>query len=108
MNIKWKLILSLAGVVVVLAGICLLLRLKQDRTPPQIVVESQSDIYNQEMSNGELLDDVYAEDDRDGDVSDSLRIEKIYSDENGNVCVVYVAKDSSNNVSKLNRILHME
>lgn len=108
MNKKWKFILPLIGVVIGLAGICLLLRLKQDRIPPQIMIESQSDIYYQDMSNEELLDDIYAEDDRDGDVSDSLRIEKIYSDGNGNVCVVYVAKDTSNNVSKLNRILRIE
>lgn len=108
MNKTWKLTLSLIVVVIGLAGVWFLIRSEQDRTPPEIIIESKSDIYDYDMSSEELLNNIYAEDDRDGDVSNSLRIEKIYSDENGNVCVVYVARDTSNNVAKINRILRVE
>ena len=44
-------------------------------------------------------------DERDGDVTDSLLIEKISGTGEGTVIVTYVARDEANNVEKVSRTL---
>ncbi|MCC8066433.1 MAG: DUF5011 domain-containing protein [Clostridiales bacterium] len=60
-------------------------------------------------SEEDLLDGVTAIDSEEGDVSDSLLIERVVSDaENGTATVIYVAKDSANNIVKVTRLLDAE
>lgn len=105
MNSKIALIgFLVADAALIAASIVLYLNL--DRTAPVISFADQESrlVYTPEMSEKELLEDVSAHDDRDGDVSDSLLVEKISETADGSVIVTYVALDSSNNVAKKSRL----
>ena len=79
--------------------------LGRDKTPPSITFDKKKE-YKQDMTEEELLDGVTALDERDGDVTDSLKIEFLVSNpEENTVVVTYVARDKSNNIAKENLVL---
>lgn len=75
-------------------------RVGADKTGPEIRYGNESLVYHEGMSDSELLEGVTAFDEKDGDVTDSLAVESAYPVEDGQVVVVYVAKDKSNNITK--------
>ena len=83
----------LAGNVVVYIG--------EDRNGPEISVPQEEITYVAGTDTSALLNGVTAQDNRDGDVTDTVTIESIIpnADQTG-ASVVYVAKDSKNNVTK--------
>ena len=88
----------LAGNVVVYIG--------EDRNGPEISVPQEEITYVAGTDTSALLNGVTAQDDRDGDVTDTVTIESIIpnADLTG-ASVVYVAKDSKNNVTKETRTI---
>ena len=65
--------------------------------------EEKDTNYTSDMTEEDLLKDVKAQDDRDGDVTESLTVETIYPKNDGKqVSVIFVAKDKNNNVTKKN------
>lgn len=83
----------LAGNVVVYIG--------EDRNGPEISVPQEEITYVAGTDTSALLNGVTAQDDRDGDVTDTVTIESIIPNANQTgASVVYVAKDSKNNVTK--------
>ena len=82
--------------------------ISRDREGPAIIFdESTQTSYYSGITEEELLDGVRAEDGRDGDVTDSLMVEKV--NELGSQAVVtYVAMDSRYNVTKEERILEID
>lgn len=88
-----------------LFGLSIFLYMNQDRTAPVIVFPEEIPAYSENMNESLLMTGVRAVDDRDGDVSGSLLIEKIAETSKGDVIVTYAAVDSSNNVAKASRIL---
>ena len=76
-----------------------------DRKGPEIAVPSGADVTYEEGSDTALmLEGVTATDDRDGDVTDSVVIENIFpNDDRTGASVIYAAKDSHNNVTKVTR-----
>ncbi|MFR7900483.1 MAG: hypothetical protein ACLU6Y_12115 [Ruminococcus sp.] len=99
---KWLIVL-MAAVAIGTTGILGWLYMRQDRKGPEITIaESKKNSYTADMTTEDLLEGVKAVDDRDGDVSSSLTVENVYPNEKGDeVTVVYVAKDNSNNVTKV-------
>lgn len=92
-----------------LAGGIFYLKGQSDDQGPEIISTRQAvQNYNPSMSSAELFEGMQAQDDKDGDVTDSLTIESIYEVDDSNVVVVYVAKDESNNITKFKRSLHMD
>ena len=91
-----------------IAIVSLLIMQKEDETPPVISVSSNLDLtYSSGMDESLLLEGVTATDDKDGDVTNSLRIDSILESQDGHYAVVtYAAKDKSGNVSKLRRLLN--
>lgn len=81
--------------------------ISRDREGPAIIFdESTQTSYYSGITEEELLGGVRAEDSRDGDVTDSLMVEKV--NELGSQAVVtYVAMDSHYNVTKEERILEI-
>lgn len=102
---RGKFIWMMTFVTVLLVACCVVVYLREDRIGPEIQFEMPI-LYKDGISSEQLLEGVSAVDTRDGDVSDTLRIDQIieFSDENY-VIVTYVAKDNSNNVTKANRQL---
>ena len=99
---KWLIVL-MAAVAIGTTGILGWLYMRQDRKGPEITIaESKKNSYTADMTTEDLLEGVKAVDERDGDVSASLTVENVYPNEKGDeVTVVYVAKDNSNNVTKV-------
>ena len=74
----------------------------RDKTGPKIIVSEDRKIaYSTDSNKTVLLDGVTAIDEKDGDVSDSLRVESVRNNEDGSLEVTYSAVDDSNNVTKL-------
>lgn len=94
----------MAVVCLVLAGITLFLRFTEDREAPEIHFQDNEITYTQGEDYEGLLLGVTATDNKDGDVTDSLVVESVYPNDDGeNATVVYVAKDSSNNIGKASK-----
>lgn len=74
----------------------------EDSEGPKITfAEGKDTTYTSDMTEEDLLKDVKAQDDKDGDVTDSLTVETIYPKNDGKqVSVIFVAKDKNNNVTK--------
>lgn len=74
------------------------------RKPPEITVSSANNIFSVNSTDEDWLRDVSANDDKDGDVTDSLIVEGIsnFTDRNTRI-VTYAAFDSDNNVAKFER-----
>lgn len=99
---KWLVVL-MTVVAVGAVGFMGWMYVSQDRKGPEITIdESKKDSYTEGMTTEELLEGVKAIDAKDGDVSDTLTVENVYPNDQGDeVTVVYVAKDKSNNVTKM-------
>lgn len=103
--------MSKRGITVILAVLCLagiggsvFVYLGRDRKGPVIQVPAEQISYREGAAEEELLKGVTAMDDRDGDVSDSLMVEKILPSDDGSTAqVIYAAMDKSNNVTKAYR-----
>lgn len=88
----------LAGNVVVYIG--------EDRNGPEITVPQEEITYVAGSDTSALLNGVTAADDRDGDVTNTVTVESIIPNEDQTgASVVYVAKDSKNNVTKATRLI---
>ena len=100
-----KKILAVVGTIdVVLLVVCLVLYLGKDRKGPEIFFDEEKQIeYAEGMDEELLLEGVTAVDDKDGDVSDSLLVEKVAGTNGKEVIVTYVARDGANNVGKASR-----
>ena len=103
MEIK-KLAIGIGIVDAVLLVVCLFLYLGKDRTPPVISFGDSTAVYEDGMDESLLLQEVTATDDRDGDVSNSLMVEKVAGTNGKEVIVTFVALDQSNNVGKASKV----
>ena len=103
-----KLAVLMTIVCIGLAAFVVNMKLAEDNESPEITFSNDSLTYKSSMSDAELLEDVRAIDNKDGDVSASFTIEDIYSVYDEDIVVVYVAKDNSNNISKAKRLLKGE
>ena len=102
MDIK-KIVFIIGGIDIILLGISLFLYMGKDRTAPVITFAENPVSYEEGMDEALLLEGVTAVDAKDGDVSDSLLVEKIAGTTGKEVIVTYVARDSANNVGKASR-----
>lgn len=105
------------GIVVGMLALCMLLGagvagvyITGDRQGPKITTPDDSNMtYVEGTDTKYLLEGIEAVDKKDGDVSDSLVIENIRPNEDKTqVAVIYVAKDSKNNVTKKTRIMNYQ
>ncbi|HIV16366.1 MAG TPA: DUF5011 domain-containing protein [Candidatus Alectryocaccobium stercorigallinarum] len=106
MKTKGKITLLLAVVAALLIGANAFVMLSEDDNAPVINLPSGTAQYTEGMTDSELLEGVTATDDRDGDVSDSIRVGEILRSGDGSqVTVVYVARDSKDNIAQASRIM---
>lgn len=103
---KSGVIFLLAIIAVVLAVLNGFVYINTDHTGPTIHLPSSNSGFAQNADTKTLLDGVTATDNRDGDVSSSLRVASVTpNSDNTQASVVYTAKDKSNNVTKLTRVI---
>ena len=99
-----KIVAVVGAIDVVLLVVCLVLYLGKDRKGPEIFFDEERQIeYTEGMDEALLLEGVTAVDEKDGDVSDSLLVEKVAGTNGKEVIVTYVARDGANNVGKASR-----
>lgn len=97
-----KIILSVSSLFLII-GIAVGM-ITEDRTAPEIRVDVNKKVtYYENEDEKSLLRGVTAEDDKEGDVTESVRISSIYRTSGKKAIVTYVAKDSENNIGKLKR-----
>lgn len=96
----------LAILCVVLGAVMYMMGKEEDRVAPEIIFSNDEIQYEQGEDTAKLLEGVEAIDKVDGDVSDTLVVESVIPMENGTTAtVLYYAKDRSNNVAKMSRIV---
>jgi hypothetical protein len=90
----------------VLAAVCLVAYAKEDKVKPEFMFETGDFIYYLESEETDaLLQGIMAHDDRDGDITDRIVIEKITENRDSSTVVVYYAvSDSAGNVAKISRV----
>lgn len=101
------------GIIAIMVILCLgligfmgFMKFSEDNTPPEIQFQDNEIVYTEGDSYDGLLDGVTATDNKDGDVTSSLVVESVYPNEDGKTAtIVYVARDSGNNVGKANKVV---
>lgn len=103
----WGILLGILDLLLLLA--CAFLAGRQDRTPPRLTVTEEGFCYREGMTQEELLEKVRAADDREGDLTDRVVVEKIVTDpESGTAVITYGAADSAGNVGRMTCTVRME
>lgn len=100
MSKKWIALLTAACIA--LGAFVVFQQINADKQGPEINITPDAiSVYRNDMNDSELLAGITATDDRDGDVSDTLRVESIYETDTTHVIITYTAKDDSNNITKI-------
>lgn len=100
---------ALALINFILIIFCFVRYLQLDRTAPKFLLESTDIVYVPDMDGNELAEGITANDNRDGDVTDRIVIEKITEKREEHTAVVYYAVcDSSGNTAKLSKLFHAD
>lgn len=106
---RMKSLWTLAGAaaLVVIIAVSGIVVASSDRQAPKITIENTNVTYVEGQDYSSLLVGVSAYDKRDGDVTASLIVESVTPLKSGEQAKVwYVAKDKSNNITKLDRLVH--
>lgn len=92
--------------VIAFAAYQVLSRLAQDNRPPEIICDSDTLSISVESEDSELLKGVKAEDNRDGDLTDSVRVSSMSNfTEPGKRTITYAVFDKANNAATMERTL---
>ena len=92
--------------VIAFAAYQVLSRLAQDNRPPEITCDSDTLSISVESEDSELFKGVKAEDNRDGDLTDSIRVSSMSNfTEPGKRTITYAVFDKANNAATMERTL---
>ena len=92
--------------VIAFAAYQVLSRLAQDNRPPEITCDSDTLSISVESEDSELFNGVKAEDNRDGDLTDSVRVSSMSNfTEPGKRTITYAVFDKANNAATMERTL---
>lgn len=101
---KWLLLPAIAACLAIYFGYQAVDRLSTDRTPPEIRFSEEAPEVSVMDPQDSLLQGVTAFDNRDGDVTASMVVERVrLMDPDGSILVKYAAFDASGNVTKAER-----
>lgn len=104
---RWIVISIIVIDIFIICG-CIFLLTQEDNTPPEF--RFQTSDYTYLRSDGEklLLQNIIAYDNKDGDITERIVIEKIVENQDNRTAVVYYAvSDLAGNVTKISRIFPM-
>lgn len=104
MEKRWGILIGLFAAAAV-AG-CFFMGVLKDAHGPEITFGSELPVYQGNTTDPELLSNVKAVDNRDGDVTDTVYVDSVRISEDGSRAkVTYVAVDKSNNVTRASQDL---
>ena len=98
-----KLVAVLIAGCLILGGAALVVRGSQDRQAPVIKVKKADLTYQEGKGYGELLKGVSAEDNRDGDLTDEVFVDRVVQIKDGKAIVYYGVMDKAKNVGTAKR-----
>ena len=101
-----KLVAVLIAGCLVLGGAALIVRGTQDRQAPVIKVKKADITYQEGQGYGELLKGVSAKDNRDGDVTDNVFVDRVVPIKDGKAIVYYGVMDKAKNVGTAQRTVN--
>lgn len=94
---------------VILIAVCIVFYVGMDRKCPEFKFQVSSLTYNESMDQVGLLENIMAYDNRDGDVTDRIIIEKMVENRaESSVVVFYAVSDLAGNVAKISRVFPAE
>lgn len=100
---RWAILFTVINIALIV--VCCVLLLGKDRKAPVIAFSENDLIYYGGMDEGQLLNGVTATDNRDGDITDRIVVEKLVQDpEASRVVVYYAVMDRDGNVTKASRV----
>lgn len=92
----------------ILIVVCVVFFLEKDKTAPMLTIEPVAYVYEEDLPENILYQGVSAYDGEDGDVTETIVIEKVVTDRTqGKATITYGACDTSGNVGKATRTLDM-
>ena len=102
-----KVIIALISVIGLLCGgMLIFLKVSEDNVAPEITYKDEALEYVKGSNYKTILKGVKAKDNRDGDVTETLIVEGIYPNGDGDTATgVYVARDKANNIAKARRVV---
>lgn len=101
-----KLVAVLIAGCLILGGAALVVRGSQDRQAPVIKVKKSDITYQEGQGYGELLKGVSAEDNRDGDLTDEVFVDRVVQIKDGKAIVYYGVMDKAKNVGTAKRTVN--
>lgn len=101
-----KLVAVLIAGCLILGGAALVVRGSQDRQAPVIKVKKADLTYQEGQGYGELLKGVSAEDNRDGDLTDEVFVDRVVQIKDGKAIVYYGVMDKAKNVGTAKRTVN--
>ena len=101
-----KLVAVLIAGCLILGGAALVVRGSQDRQAPVIKVKKADLTYQEGKGYGELLKGVSAEDNRDGDLTDEVFVDRVVQIKDGKAIVYYGVMDKAKNVGTAKRTVN--
>lgn len=105
---KLKITILLAILAIALLGLDAFTYVTKDRTAPTIDIPASitGSKYEKDETKSDLLKGVTAQDNRSGDVTDTLRVSDILENVDGkSVTITYVAKDEAKNIASESIVL---
>lgn len=94
---------------VILIAVCIVFYVGMDRKCPEFKFQVSSLTYNESMEQVRLLENIMAYDNKDGDVTDRIVIEKMVENKaESSVVVFYAVSDLAGNVAKISRVFPAE
>lgn len=101
---KWiAVIFTILNIALVI--ICGIILFRTDRISPEFKFRTSELVYKEDTTESELLEGITASDNRDGNVTDRIVIEKIIKKEKeSSVVIFYAVSDTAGNVMKTSRI----
>ena len=101
-----KLVAVLIAGCLILGGVAFVVRGSQDRQAPVIKVTKADITYQEGQGYGELLKGVSAEDNRDGDLTDEVFVDRVVQIKDGKAIVYYGVMDKAKNVGTAKRTVN--
>ena len=101
-----KLVAVLIAGCLILGGVAFVVRGSQDRQAPVIKVKKADLTYQEGQGYGELLKGVSAEDNRDGDLTDEVFVDRVVQIKDGKAIVYYGVMDKAKNVGTAKRTVN--
>lgn len=101
--------IALTVVNMILAVVCVILYLGTDRTEPRFVIQPAEILYTPDLEDAVLCEGISAHDDRDGDITGQIVIEKkVENREEGTAIIYYAVSDAAGNIAKFSKLFPAE